>query len=686
MILDRGVQQLQGYLRRVCLGALVVLCFSANVEAADRELQRPSVQLDVVLVIDASGSMLKTDPQNLRYQGAKLLQSFLGEGDRLGVVQFASSASLVAALEPYSVSKGRETVGKLESIATEGQFTDIAEGLKLGASTLEANPRPGAQRIIVLLSDGKMEPDPKVAPAFARTLELVHDVLPELKAKETKVFTLSFSEEADRTLLGEISAATDGLTWFTKSADEIHKSFAELFLAVKRPQVVAQTGRGFVVDSDVKEATFYINHGPDEVVQLIDPHGQASSAEKHAEYVTWFTGKNFDVITVSDPDPGTWSIAGTQTQDGFATVMTDLKLLTDWPLTIRAGDVPLVQARLYDREKPVSLPEMSGVLKIGFQIIPTDRVSGAILQESLNDNGVHGDTIAQDGIFSSATVPMSVGTYKLVVVAKGPTFQRSQQIPFTVNPRLVSLEVQTGREAFDESLDGKVKDDVTPLGATEGFSGDEQSKFIVSLSREAAAFKKIEVELLALSAEREKIVVPMKRDGTNSRTFVVEATALPKDGNYKLKAAMKAEVRKGEQISAESPAVSFSLVSTVTRVPVVEHQHSTAEEKDESDKPKDSSPNLPIVPLAVVSLSNAIALVLGLYLLGRKASKSATVAQKYLPHKQLLDAIAGLEERATASVIELGDPILQSFETTVAVSREPSESQSQQIEQTGGGD
>ena len=37
--------------------------------------------------------------------------------------------------------------------------------------------------------------------AFARTLALVHDNLPVLKAKETRVYTIALSEHADRPLL-----------------------------------------------------------------------------------------------------------------------------------------------------------------------------------------------------------------------------------------------------------------------------------------------------------------------------------------------------------------------------------------------------------------------------------------------------------------------------------------------------
>jgi uncharacterized protein (TIGR03503 family) len=651
----------------------MMLVSSFKVCLAERELPQPRAGLDVVLLFDASGSMLKTDAQNLRYQGAKLLLSFLGEGDRLGVVQFAGKASVVQGLEPFSPNKAKGMSERIEGIKAEGQFTDITEGIKLAASLLEQNPRAQAQRVIVLLSDGKVEPDPSVGPAFARTLEMVHDVLPELKAKEVKVFTLCFSDGADKAFLGEVAAATDGLTWFTQSVEDVHKSFAELFLAVKRPQVVQQTGRGFSVDSDVTEATFYINHGPEEVVKLISPKGDTVSAEKHSEFVTWFSGKNFDVVTITDPDDGAWQVTGTEAHDGFATVMTDLKLLTDWPLTVRNGDEPLVQARLYDREKPVSLPEMSGVLKIGFQIVPTDKVSAAIAQEALNDDGVRGDKVARDGIFSSATMPMQIGSYKLVIVAKGPTFQRSQQIPFTVLPRLVSLEVRSESIEFDEvqGREGVAHPEtagehhqVTTENqvASSAVSGDERAEILVTLSKEASGFKKVEVDLAALSAEREKIVIPMKRVGAGSREFVLKASDLPKDGEYRLKALLRAEIKKGELISAESPVVTFSLTSTAPRT----HSPETHQPHEEKETPKEEvkpiALGLPIVPLGLVSACNAALLACAIFLLGKRSRRSKVVAQKYLPHKQLLDAIAGLEERAAATSMDFADPLLQFFE------------------------
>lgn len=667
-----GARAYTGY-RYILLCLCMWVCLlglSTSAYAADRPLQSSRANIDVVLLFDASGSMLKTDPQKLRYEGAKLLLSFLGEGDRLGIVQFAGAAKVVQEIVPFSPSRIGETTQKIQDIVAEGAFTDIAEGIKLSKSLLEQAPRAEAARVIVLLSDGKVEPDPKIAPAFARTLELVHDVLPDLKAKETKVFTLALSEQADRAFLGEIAAATDGLTWYTQSAEDIHKSFAELFLAMKRPQVVAQTGRGFTIDEDVEEATFYINHLPEETLGLVSPKGQEFSAEKRPEYVTWFTGKNFDVVTITEPEAGNWQVVGTQAQDGFATVLTDLKLLTDWPLAIRAGDTPLVQARLYEENKPVSLPEMSDVLKVGFQIVPTDKVSQPIVQEPLNDEGQRGDTVARDGIFSSITGPMKVGSYKLVVAAKGPTFQRSQQIPFTVRQRLITLDIKREDAVFEEerqdlgAAPGSSDVDTPHVEAQDAsvevsdstLSGDETTEIVVTVSKEAAGFRNYEIQLSALSAERERTDVVMKKSPSNPRYFSTSASVLPKDGVFKLKAILKGEVKKGEDVYAESAPISFRFKAREAR-PVTKEAESHDTDKHEAAPVKPNGMRLPLLPIAITTVLNGVVLA-GLFSMFRGKQKQArSTEQKYLPHKQLLDAIANLEEKVSANSIELDDPI-----------------------------
>jgi Mg-chelatase subunit ChlD len=641
---------------------MAVFCAAPRSSHADTAVKAaPRSKLDVVLMLDASGSMLKTDPGALRYEGAKLLTSFLTEGDRLGIVQFSGDAKVVQELGAFDPKKAEQLIERIRAIPVEGEFTDITEGIKVSSAMLDKAPQANTQRVIVVLSDGKVEPNPAVGPALVRTLQLVQEMLPELKAKEIRIFTVALSEQADRALLGEVAAATDGLTWYTQTADEMHKTFSEMFLALKRPQVVPQTSRGFSIDADIAEATFYINHASDVTLSLVSPTGDLMTAERHPDHVTWFAGQNFDVITVAEPELGDWGVAGGVTEDGFATVLTDLKLLTDWPLIIRAGDEPLVQARFYEDNKPVVLPEIGGIVKLGFQIIPTDKVSKPIAQEPLSDDGARGDVIAQDGIFSARAGPLEVGSYKLTVVAKGPTFQRTQQIPFTVRQRLVTISVRSPVGAFVEGI-------ATPTGdkAKAGvLSGTDDTEFSVALSKEVASLKSFKVTLVAVSEDRRVTELPLKQLSSSSRDYEAVASTLPISGLYRVKAVVQGIDKKGERVEAESQIVTLNFSAGERRAVVTPASDPHEHEGLKDDKPASEGIKMPVLALGIISVFNALVFLVVQRIVKSKRS-SEGLGQRYLPPVQMLEAIESLENRASATSIAAEDPLLAIFESMSA--------------------
>jgi hypothetical protein len=663
-------------IRLLCIVWLLVAPQHAFANDAAKTQQR--TKLDVVLMLDSSGSMLKTDPSALRYEGVRHLTSFLTDGDRLGVVQFAGDAKVVQDLESFAPQKAEQIMQRIRDIPVEGTFTDITAGIKVGAEMFNKSPQVGNQRVIVVLSDGKVEPDPTVGPAFARTLQLVQEMLPELKAKEIRVFTVALSEQADRALLGEVAAATDGLTWYAQSAEDIHKTFSELFLALKRSQVVPEAGRRFSIDADSDEATFYINHAADVTLSLVSPKDEVMTAEKHPEFVTWFSGEHFDVITVKEPDLGGWRVTGGVVDEGFATVLTNLKLLTDWPVVVRAGDEPLLQARLYEDNKPVVLPEMSGIVKFGFQIVPTDKVSKPVAQEPLRDDGTQEDVIALDGIFSSRTGPLEVGSYKLTVVAKAPTFQRSQQIAFTVRPRLVTLTVRSPSEVFTEAVASPGS--TAGVSRREKVSGGDDAEFSVVLSKEVSSLKTFKVSLVALSEDRTVVDLPLKKVSATSREYRAVASALPSSGTYRIKAIVQGSNKRGERVEAESQVVQFALAAGERSTTSSQPRHSDGAHPATEKESSGGGMRLPIVAILIISAINAIGFLMARRMVKSSKSVATAVGQRYLPPTQLLEAIELLETRSLAKSVAPDDPLFTLLEN---MSRS-SGSETQQVSESAG--
>ena len=180
-----------------------------------------------------------------------------------------------------------------------------------------------------MFSDGKMEPAPEYGTPEGSKQRLLEEVLPALRRDGVRVHTLAFSEHADKDLLANVSRMTNGGHAFAPTIQGLRKSYRNLFLSIKKPQVLPLTKKGFPVDSGVEEATFYINReGSNSDIVIEAPTGKRYTKDKKPRSVKWYRGSGFDVITVRKPRDGNWKVIGLASSDSFATVLTNLKLLT----------------------------------------------------------------------------------------------------------------------------------------------------------------------------------------------------------------------------------------------------------------------------------------------------------------------------------------------------------------------
>lgn len=115
-------------------------------------LEQTKEGVNVVLVIDVSGSMQATDYEPSRLGAAKssaeILIDSLKPKDHIGIVTFESGATTAAYLSPYK----EKVIEKLRSIAPREGKTAIGDGLGLGIDM--ASSIPNKKRVVILLSDG----------------------------------------------------------------------------------------------------------------------------------------------------------------------------------------------------------------------------------------------------------------------------------------------------------------------------------------------------------------------------------------------------------------------------------------------------------------------------------------------------------------------------------------------------
>ncbi len=166
--------------RLVLLSALMIGAAASNAAESERslqiEIQSPSADftvedgatiievegiasaiggvryLDIMFVMDTSGSLRSSDPQDYRSLGAiGLIENLSPKSDiKIGVVSFDKKSDLAQRM----TSNREHVINTLKNLPRSGS-TNLAAGIEAAVAELERNGRPGSSRVIMLFTDGK---------------------------------------------------------------------------------------------------------------------------------------------------------------------------------------------------------------------------------------------------------------------------------------------------------------------------------------------------------------------------------------------------------------------------------------------------------------------------------------------------------------------------------------------------
>jgi len=171
----------------ITLAALLLVIFAL----ADPHipLKQTKEGVNVVLVIDDSGSMQATDYKPTRLEAAKrsaeILIKDLKTKDHVGIVIFESGATTASYLTPFK----DKALEKLRAIAPKEGKTAIGDGLSLAVDM--ATSIPNKRKVVILLSDGVNNAG-VISPAEAVNFAV---------ANKMQVYTIGMGSE-DKVVLG----------------------------------------------------------------------------------------------------------------------------------------------------------------------------------------------------------------------------------------------------------------------------------------------------------------------------------------------------------------------------------------------------------------------------------------------------------------------------------------------------
>ncbi|MEA1905682.1 MAG: VWA domain-containing protein [Euryarchaeota archaeon] len=186
-------------------------------------LKQAKEGVNVVLVIDNSGSMQASDYTPTRLEAAKrsaaILIRNLDSKDNVGIVVFESGATTAAYLTPYK----DKALEKLKAVEPREGKTAIGDGVALAVDM--ATSIPNKKKVVILLSDGVNNAGvvaPGEAVVFARTLNIQVNAI-GMGSVEPVVLGYDFFgrpqyAELDEATLKAIAAETGGQ--YYKSVDD----------------------------------------------------------------------------------------------------------------------------------------------------------------------------------------------------------------------------------------------------------------------------------------------------------------------------------------------------------------------------------------------------------------------------------------------------------------------------------
>lgn len=410
--------------------------------------------IDVILVMDSSGSMKKTDPMTLRIPAARLFLSLLGKHDRAGVVSFSDKGYPLMQLMKIDGNDERlyDAVGRISS---RGMYTNIHDALLKGFDVLRANWLRDRKKIIVLMSDGKMDVgDP------AKDRQLVQQVQQELvlrlRERQIRIYTIAFSEFSDRTLLREIAERTDGSFNLALKDRGLHKIFSSIFENAKQPEMLPMEGNSFLVDPSVQELTIVATKGtPDAKIMLQSPDGKKYSSFQSTGDMEWFVSREFVMVTVKKPIPGPWELLFSADEGNKAYIISDLQLKTNFDRL----NIPLDEPVNFDiwLEKDGAVLKEKLILEGVDLFAEVGEAGSEPVMMKLGDTGNKGDRHKNDGLFSFLYIPRSAGQAEIRIVAKGKTFEREKVSHLNIIGPEKEEEVhdETKRDGSDQVMEGQ---------------------------------------------------------------------------------------------------------------------------------------------------------------------------------------------------------------------------------------
>lgn len=301
---------------------LVSSCLSLNTNAEQTDMYNEDgkMDLDVVFVLDASGSMLYSDPDKVAIDAINLFVDLCDES--CGVGYSVYTEKLVTSSPIISLSDKKDFEDMKKDIS-EIQYdpngdTDIALGLTKAMNIHSENQSSDTQRkkAIILLSDGNTHllNGPRTVAESNAEME---KTLTSLNSNNIPVYSigLNYDQTLDKKELEKISDKTNGKSYETNNSDGLISIISNIFSDIYKLNGTKREIKNGNVEINIKDnSVFYVNViikstlGIEELNPVLtSPDGKNVSLTNNNNVKITNTG-SYTLIKLIYPDIGDWNL------------------------------------------------------------------------------------------------------------------------------------------------------------------------------------------------------------------------------------------------------------------------------------------------------------------------------------------------------------------------------------------
>lgn len=199
----------------------VVLSLIFPKTAHAEEIVPEKEPLDIVFVIDCSGSMKTNDPSKT---GLNMVQAFVdtvqAENIRIGYVAYNDSILSFSAPESIALAETRESLKEEIGAITYSGDTDIGLGVSYAYELL--SKEKSASQMIVLISDGETDLPKGTERTEEQSNQELEQCVRQCKAENIQIYTVAFGQyDGSEAVLEEIAAKTGAESYSAQGPENL---------------------------------------------------------------------------------------------------------------------------------------------------------------------------------------------------------------------------------------------------------------------------------------------------------------------------------------------------------------------------------------------------------------------------------------------------------------------------------